>query len=613
MDSRDEKLEEPATCPLATQDVKTNLANRQNAVDDANYGPANPNEPNEDYWKAKADEFQGDVETAKKMRCGNCAAFNQTSKLLGCIKKGIGEDANEVAVGGNLGYCEIFDFKCASKRTCDAWIVGGPITDDKKKVTNFVAGRDCGQDEGGTFGPDNECAVGYGRPPLKGGYTPTRPGGKVPSNYKRPTPQAKDKKPLPPKPPTPKPSKPLPPPPPPPPPTKKPTEEKPAVKSKFPNATKEYDSKERASLDPVIKENQKQLESLREKIIKDTADAQKELESAESKYLGINENIKETQRKINSLAMLRDQSARTNSEKYTEAKASLEQEFSKRESLKKELEEPKRLAEEARKKVREIGLKAIRKDMLDINKQDGFSAEELSKATEELKQKQQTAIATDKRSIRDSKGDSATKVREKAQDTLRSIFNPNIHSESLSKPITYSGTSREYSVGDTIEFVDGKRIASLTGIVINKETSLKTILHEYGHQVENGSPEAHDLCSDFLKKRTKGQRVEGFQKVFRGYGFGKNEQGSPDDFEKSFKAVFPERESKKAAYYAGKVYRETTFGASSKSLASTEVYSMGMELLHENPVKFAQTDPEWFDLVSGIATGRLLKKTRGLK
>jgi len=140
MEARDTKeLAEPASCPIATQDVKTNLANRQTAVDDANYGPANPNEPNEDYWKAKADEFQGDIPTAKKMLCGNCAAFNQTSKLLGCIKKGIGEDANEVAVGGDLGYCEIFDFKCASKRTCDAWIVGGPITDKKEELARPLA------------------------------------------------------------------------------------------------------------------------------------------------------------------------------------------------------------------------------------------------------------------------------------------------------------------------------------------------------------------------------------------------------------------------------------------------------------------------------------------
>ena len=133
MEARDKKeLAEPASCPIATQDIKTNLANRQTAVDDANYGPANPNEPNDAYWKAKADEFQGDVVTAKKMLCGNCAAFDQRSKVLGCIKKGIGEDANEVAIGGDLGYCEIFDFKCAAKRTCDAWIVGGPIKDKAK-------------------------------------------------------------------------------------------------------------------------------------------------------------------------------------------------------------------------------------------------------------------------------------------------------------------------------------------------------------------------------------------------------------------------------------------------------------------------------------------------
>jgi hypothetical protein len=230
MEARDKKeLAEPASCPIATQDIKTNLANRQTAVDDANYGPANPNEPNDAYWKAKADEFQGDVGTAKKMLCGNCAAFDQRSKVLGCIKKGIGEDANEVAIGGDLGYCEIFDFKCAAKRTCDAWIVGGPIT-DKKKETEFVAGRDCGQDDGGTFGPDNKCAVGYGRPPLKGGYTPTRPGGKFPKDYKRPTPQDGSKKPLPPKPPLP---------PPPPPPPSAPTSKAPPPPSKTPSEEKE--------------------------------------------------------------------------------------------------------------------------------------------------------------------------------------------------------------------------------------------------------------------------------------------------------------------------------------------------------------------------------------
>jgi lambda family phage portal protein len=87
----------------------------------------------------------------------------------------------------------------------------------RDKKTEFVAGRDCGQDEGGTFGPDNKCAEGYGRPPLKGGYTPTRPGGKFPKDYKRPTEKEKpQQKPLPPKPSTPTGKPGLPPPPPPP-------------------------------------------------------------------------------------------------------------------------------------------------------------------------------------------------------------------------------------------------------------------------------------------------------------------------------------------------------------------------------------------------------------
>ena len=120
-------------CPLPTQDIKTNLANRAKAIDVAHYGPANPKEPNEEYWTAKAKIFGGSVKEAKTMRCGNCAGFNQTTKLTDCISKGIGSDAQEVEQAGDLGYCEIFDFKCASLRTCDAWIVGGPITDK----TNF--------------------------------------------------------------------------------------------------------------------------------------------------------------------------------------------------------------------------------------------------------------------------------------------------------------------------------------------------------------------------------------------------------------------------------------------------------------------------------------------
>jgi hypothetical protein len=124
-----QKLQE-TTCPPATNDIKLNLANRQNAIDVAHYGPLNPNEPNEEYWTAKAEMFEGDVESAKKSLCGNCSFFIQTKEMLDCIAKGIGgnlDDEWDTIDAGELGYCEAFDFKCAASRTCDAWVVGGPI------------------------------------------------------------------------------------------------------------------------------------------------------------------------------------------------------------------------------------------------------------------------------------------------------------------------------------------------------------------------------------------------------------------------------------------------------------------------------------------------------
>jgi hypothetical protein len=43
----------------------------------------------------------------------------------------VSEDPFDVIKAGKLGYCRMLKFKCAAARTCDAWVVGGPITDDK--------------------------------------------------------------------------------------------------------------------------------------------------------------------------------------------------------------------------------------------------------------------------------------------------------------------------------------------------------------------------------------------------------------------------------------------------------------------------------------------------
>jgi hypothetical protein len=123
-------------CPPATQDILLNLENRQHAITFAGYGPLNPARPNEEFWNKKADRWSTDVAEAKSSRCGNCAVFIRTPKMLDCIETGLGNEQGNDAWGaidaGELGYCEAFDFKCASSRTCDAWVAGGPVTEEKK-------------------------------------------------------------------------------------------------------------------------------------------------------------------------------------------------------------------------------------------------------------------------------------------------------------------------------------------------------------------------------------------------------------------------------------------------------------------------------------------------
>jgi len=123
-------------CPVATADIHVNLKNRQHAIDEYHYGPANPDKP-EDYWKKSAKIFNVKEATAKTMLCGNCAAFDVSDSMRDCIAKGIqGDekniDANATINLSDLGYCNFLHFKCAGERSCSAWVTGGPITEKDK-------------------------------------------------------------------------------------------------------------------------------------------------------------------------------------------------------------------------------------------------------------------------------------------------------------------------------------------------------------------------------------------------------------------------------------------------------------------------------------------------
>ena len=137
-------------CPPATQDIELNLKNRQKAINEYGYGPLNPDMPNTKFWMKKVDEWNLDsADEAKQSLCGNCAAFDVRKSTLNCIAQGIDSESPEDAAGvidaGELGYCKFLKFKCASRRTCDAWVTGGPLT-DKQGVEEEIGGA------GGGFG-----------------------------------------------------------------------------------------------------------------------------------------------------------------------------------------------------------------------------------------------------------------------------------------------------------------------------------------------------------------------------------------------------------------------------------------------------------------------------
>jgi hypothetical protein len=118
-------------CPTATLNVEENVKNRNWTIDKFKYGPMNPDFPDPGFWEDKANTWNTDVEQAKSALCGNCAAFDQSPVICNCIVKGINEDKaadpRDVLELANLGYCQLFKFKCAAERTCDAWLHGGPI------------------------------------------------------------------------------------------------------------------------------------------------------------------------------------------------------------------------------------------------------------------------------------------------------------------------------------------------------------------------------------------------------------------------------------------------------------------------------------------------------
>lgn len=116
----------------ALMDLDLNTKNRDMTTKHDGYGPLNPMDVkgSKSFWEDKAKMWNTTTEAAMEARCRNCAAFNQAPAIMNKMAEGLGPAGEKIQDLANLGFCELFEFKCAGDRTCNKWLVNGPITEE---------------------------------------------------------------------------------------------------------------------------------------------------------------------------------------------------------------------------------------------------------------------------------------------------------------------------------------------------------------------------------------------------------------------------------------------------------------------------------------------------
>jgi hypothetical protein len=118
-----------------------------------------------------------------------------------------------------------------------------------------------------------------------------------------------------------------------------------------------------------------------------------------------------------------------------------------------------------------------------------------------------------------------------------------------------------------------------------------TIAHEAGHAIEWQVPGVHEAVRAFLEHRVGRETPRPMRVVSPMPGgapkFGADEMGRKDHFDRYF--------TEGSAYYVGKP----------EFSENSEVLSMGLTALFDDPVRFAESDPEFCTFVLGLLSGEL--------
>lgn len=128
------------------------------------------------------------------------------------------------------------------------------------------------------------------------------------------------------------------------------------------------------------------------------------------------------------------------------------------------------------------------------------------------------------------------------------------------------------------------------GLVLSPKGPSRTAVHEIAHILEYklqlGSTTLQKTVRAFLDHRVGDEPLRKLQQVFPGGSYDDDEVGREDDFGKAFGS---------AKWYVGKHYSD----------GATEILSMGLEYFFNDPIKFAERDPEFAKFLMGVLDGSL--------
>lgn len=155
-------------------------------------------------------------------------------------------------------------------------------------------------------------------------------------------------------------------------------------------------------------------------------------------------------------------------------------------------------------------------------------------------------------------------------DFIGSVVHKNI-ADAKFKNITVK--HQHYALGNREGY-----ITELKTMYVTKTSQVGTLVHELGHHIEGHVKDGQKKAQEFLARRTKNEKLVPLNSLKKNSAYDSSEMCRPDKF---------------FSPYIGKEYKNN----------ATEVISMGVQELYDDPVNFATKDPDMFDFIVDFLRG----------